>query len=86
MQLAKKYASVVVCRATPKQKAWVVSFVRKKTKQITLAIGDGANDLRSIGEFKFLWRLLFLHGRWNYLRIAEMILYFFYKNAILTLP
>eukprot|EP00828_Plagiopyla_frontata_P002828 TRINITY_DN1061_c0_g2_i1.p1 TRINITY_DN1061_c0_g2~~TRINITY_DN1061_c0_g2_i1.p1 ORF type:complete len:700 (+),score=100.13 TRINITY_DN1061_c0_g2_i1:454-2553(+) len=111
MQLAKKYASVVVCRATPKQKAWVVSFVRKKTKQITLAIGDGANDVNmiqeanigigiygnegmravqasdyAIGEFKFLWRLLFLHGRWNYLRIAEMILYFFYKNAILTLP
>ena len=33
-----------------------------------------------------LWRLLFVHGRWNYIRISEMILYFFYKNMLFTLP
>lgn len=33
-----------------------------------------------------LWRLLFIHGRWNYIRISEMILYFFYKNMLFTIP
>lgn len=33
-----------------------------------------------------LWRLLLVHGRWNYIRISEMILYFFYKNMIFTIP
>ena len=27
-----------------------------------------------------------VHGRWNYVRISEMILYFFYKNIIFTMP
>lgn len=27
-----------------------------------------------------------MHGRWNYIRIAEMILYFFYKNMLFTIP
>lgn len=39
----------------------------------------------AIPEFKCLWRLLFIHGRWNYLRIAELIKYFFYKNLVFTL-
>jgi hypothetical protein len=33
-----------------------------------------------------LWRLLLVHGRWNYIRISEMILYFFYKNMAFTIP
>ena len=33
-----------------------------------------------------LWRLLLVHGRWNYIRISEMILYFFYKNMLFTIP
>jgi len=33
-----------------------------------------------------LWRLLLVHGRWNYIRISEMILYFFYKNMLFTVP
>lgn len=40
----------------------------------------------AIGEFKFLWRLLLHHGRLNYLRNSETILYFFYKNLVLTAP
>ena len=39
----------------------------------------------SIGEFKFLRKLLFYHGRHNYIRIADMILYFFYKNFVFTI-
>ena len=34
----------------------------------------------AIGEFRILRRLLLFHGRTNYFRIAEMVLYFFYKN------
>jgi P-type E1-E2 ATPase len=40
----------------------------------------------AIGEFKFLWNLILVHGRLNYLRVAELILYFFYKNIVFTLP
>jgi magnesium-transporting ATPase (P-type) len=39
----------------------------------------------AIGEFKFLRRLLLFHGRTNYVRISEMVLYFFYKNFVFTL-
>ena len=40
----------------------------------------------ALPEFRMLWRLLLVHGRWNYMRIAEMILYFFYKNMLFTIP
>ena len=36
----------------------------------------------SIAQFKFLERLLLVHGRWNYLRITKMVAYFFYKNIL----
>jgi len=38
----------------------------------------------AIGEFRFLHSLLFFHGRTNYMRNAECILYFFYKNFVFT--
>ncbi|CAL1399731.1 unnamed protein product [Linum trigynum] len=34
----------------------------------------------SISQFRFLERLLVVHGHWCYKRIAQMICYFFYKN------
>ncbi|KAJ8645003.1 hypothetical protein MRB53_006751 [Persea americana] len=34
----------------------------------------------SIAQFRFLERLLVVHGHWCYKRIAQMICYFFYKN------
>ena len=40
----------------------------------------------AVGEFQCLWKLLLVHGRWCYIRIADMILYFFYKNMVMTLP
>ena len=40
----------------------------------------------AIGEFRFLWDLLINHGRMNYIRQSEMILYFFYKNMVFTIP
>ena len=110
-EISKNCESVVCCRVNPKQKADVVRLIKTGLQKITLAIGDGANDVNMIQaahigvglygqegmravqaadfalpEFKALWRLLFVHGRWCYLRIAEMILYFFYKNMTFTLP
>ena len=36
----------------------------------------------AIGQFRFLNRLLFVHGHWSTLRVSDMILNFFYKNII----
>jgi len=92
------------------QKAKVVNLVKKGLKVMTLAIGDGANDVSmiqeanvgigisgeegrqavmasdyAIAQFKYLGKLLLVHGRWSYLRTSEMILTFFYKNIMWTL-
>jgi magnesium-transporting ATPase (P-type) len=29
---------------------------------------------------------MFVHGRWNYIRISEMILYFTFKSLLFTVP
>ncbi|GMI64693.1 Aminophospholipid ATPase 4 [Hibiscus trionum] len=34
----------------------------------------------SVSQFRFLERLLVVHGHWCYKRIAQMVCYFFYKN------
>ncbi|KAK0176171.1 hypothetical protein PV328_000332 [Microctonus aethiopoides] len=99
---------VICCRVSPMQKAEVVDLVTSNTKAVTLAIGDGANDVAmiqkahigvgisgveglqaacasdySIAQFRFLKRLLFVHGSWNYSRMCKLILYSFYKNICL---
>jgi len=38
----------------------------------------------SISQFMYLQRLLLIHGRWGYRRVAKMICYYFYKNIILV--
>lgn len=40
----------------------------------------------ALGEFRYLWELLLVHGRFNYMRQSEMVLYFFYKNLVFTIP
>ena len=42
--------SVICCRVSPKQKADVVSLAKRQKTYITLAIGDGANDVSMILE------------------------------------
>ena len=37
----------------------------------------------SIAQFRFLVRLLLVHGIWNHKRLALVILYSFYKNIAL---
>ncbi|XP_023804483.1 probable phospholipid-transporting ATPase VA [Cyanistes caeruleus] len=48
LALAKRCRSVLCCRSTPLQKSMVVKLVRDKLKAMTLAIGDGANDVSMI--------------------------------------
>ena len=42
------FLAVICCRVTPIQKAQVVELVKKYKKAVTLAIGDGANDVSMI--------------------------------------
>ncbi|MCD7472612.1 putative phospholipid-transporting ATPase 9 [Datura stramonium] len=107
LDLAIRCASVICCRSSPKQKALVTRLVKNGTGKITLAVGDGANDVGmlqeadvgvgisgvegmqavmssdvAIAQFRFLERLLLVHGHWCYRRISTMICYFFYKNIV----
>ncbi|KAJ3516647.1 hypothetical protein NLJ89_g988 [Agrocybe chaxingu] len=88
-------------------KALVVKLVKDGLATMTLAIGDGANDVSmiqaadvgvgisgeeglqavnssdyAIAQFRFLKRLLLVHGHWSYARNGTMILNFFYKNIV----
>ena len=36
----------------------------------------------SITQFRFIRKLVLVHGHWGYMRIAEMILNFFFKNVL----
>jgi phospholipid-translocating ATPase len=39
----------------------------------------------AFAQFRFLEKLLLVHGRWSYIRVAEMISCFFYKNIVWTI-
>eukprot|EP01103_Thecamoeba_quadrilineata_P000633 TRINITY_DN10544_c0_g1_i1.p1 TRINITY_DN10544_c0_g1~~TRINITY_DN10544_c0_g1_i1.p1 ORF type:complete len:1100 (-),score=167.10 TRINITY_DN10544_c0_g1_i1:151-3450(-) len=39
----------------------------------------------AIAQFRFLERLILVHGRWAYKRLAKLILYSFYKNMAFSL-
>jgi phospholipid-translocating ATPase len=93
--LCRRCRSVLCCRVSPSQKAAVVNMVKTGLDCLTLAIGDGANDVAmiqeahvgvgiagvegraavmssdyAIGQFRFLTRLVLVHGRWSYRRLA----------------
>jgi phospholipid-translocating ATPase len=103
--------SVICCRASPSQKAKLVKGIRNRVeKSITLAIGDGANDIAmiqtahvgvgitgkeglqaartsdyAIAQFRFLTKLLLVHGRWNYIRTCKYIAGTFWKELLFYL-
>ncbi|THC96486.1 hypothetical protein EYZ11_004030 [Aspergillus tanneri] len=109
--LAIMVDSVICCRASPKQKAFLVKSIRQQVKDsVTLAIGDGANDIAmiqeahvgigitgkeglqaarisdySIAQFRFLLKLLLVHGRWNYIRACKYTLGTFWKEMLFYL-
>ncbi|KAI8981510.1 hypothetical protein BDB01DRAFT_794396 [Pilobolus umbonatus] len=109
-ELATRCKAVICCRVSPLQKALIVKLVKKYTKSILLAIGDGANDVSmiqaahvgvgisgveglqaarsadfSISQFRFLSKLILVHGAWAYQRLSKMIFFYFYKNIALYL-
>uniref|UniRef100_A0AAR2LX35 Phospholipid-transporting ATPase n=1 Tax=Pygocentrus nattereri TaxID=42514 RepID=A0AAR2LX35_PYGNA len=112
MEVCKNCSAVLCCRMAPLQKAKVVRLLKTSPeKPITLAIGDGANDVSMIQEahvgigimgkegrqavrnsdyaiarFKFLAKLLLVHGHFYYVRIATLVQYFFYKNVCFITP
>ncbi|KAI3669168.1 hypothetical protein L6452_40394 [Arctium lappa] len=47
-ELASKCAVVLCCRVAPLQKAGIVALIKNRTDDMTLAIGDGANDVSMI--------------------------------------
>ncbi|CAH2292326.1 phospholipid-transporting ATPase IK [Pelobates cultripes] len=57
-----------------------------KTADIGVGISglEGTQAVQSsdyaLAQFCYLQRLLFVHGRWSYLRIAKFLRYFFYKT------
>lgn len=61
-----------------------------KTADIGVGIRgvEGASAAASadyaISQFRFLTRLLFVHGHWNYRRISALVNYVFYKTSILV--
>lgn len=48
LSLAKQCSAVLCCRATPLQKALIVRNAKDSLKVLTLAVGDGANDVSMI--------------------------------------
>ncbi|XP_050444452.1 phospholipid-transporting ATPase IA-like isoform X2 [Adelges cooleyi] len=48
LELCISFKTLICCRLTPLQKAEVVELVTKHTNDVTLAIGDGANDVPMI--------------------------------------
>jgi len=104
-----KATAVVCCRVSPAQKADITKLMKLHSGSITLAIGDGANDVGmiteahigvgiygveggqavnnsdfAIAQFRDLARLLLVHGRWTYKRLAQVVCYFFYKNMVVS--
>ncbi|KAI1751543.1 phospholipid-translocating P-type ATPase [Xylaria castorea] len=108
-ELAVRVDSVICCRSSPNQKANLVKGIRETNPScVTLAIGDGANDIAmiqashvgigisgreglqaarvadyGIAQFRFLQRLLLVHGHWLYLRTSKYILCTFWKEWVL---
>ncbi|XP_078133844.1 phospholipid-transporting ATPase VD isoform X3 [Sander vitreus] len=107
LELSQGCKAVICCRSTPLQKSQVVRLVRDQLGVMTLAVGDGANDVSmiqvadvgigisgqegmqavmssdfAISRFKHLSKLLLVHGHLCYSRLANMILYFIYKNVM----
>ncbi|KAK5803040.1 hypothetical protein PVK06_030680 [Gossypium arboreum] len=39
----------------------------------------------AMGQFRFLKRLLLVHGHWNYQHLGYVVLYNFHRNAVFVL-
>ncbi|KAH6697629.1 phospholipid-transporting ATPase [Plectosphaerella plurivora] len=65
-----------------------VAMIQEADVGVGIAGVEGRQAVMSsdyaIAQFRFLQRLVLVHGRWSYRRLAETIPNFFYKNVIWT--
>ncbi|KAK3335700.1 hypothetical protein B0T19DRAFT_15834 [Cercophora scortea] len=65
-----------------------VAMIQEADVGVGIAGEEGRQAVMSsdyaIGQFRFLQRLVLVHGRWSYRRLAETISNFFYKNMVWT--
>ncbi len=65
-----------------------VAMIQEAHVGVGIAGEEGRQAVMSadyaIGQFRFLTRLVLVHGRWSYRRLAETIANFFYKVRLLT--
>ncbi|KAF4695891.1 hypothetical protein FOZ60_003058 [Perkinsus olseni] len=99
--LLMKASGVVVCRATKEQKSQVVSLVMDRVGSegsLCLAIGDGANDVPMLNKAHVGIAIFGKEGMaavqnadfaiaqfWHLTRML-LVLYFFFKNMVVTVP
>ncbi|KAL8784094.1 MAG: hypothetical protein Q9213_004153 [Squamulea squamosa] len=65
-----------------------VAMIQEADVGVGIAGEEGRQAVMSsdyaIGQFRHLQRLILVHGRWSYRRLAETIANFFYKNIVWT--
>jgi phospholipid-translocating ATPase len=65
-----------------------VAMIQEADVGVGIAGEEGRQAVMSsdyaIGQFRFLQRLVLVHGRWSYRRLGEAIANFFYKNMVWT--
>lgn len=65
-----------------------VAMIQEADVGVGIAGEEGRQAVMSadyaIGQFRFLQRLVLVHGRWSYRRLGETIANFFYKNIMWT--
>ncbi|KAK4548116.1 hypothetical protein LTR36_009985 [Oleoguttula mirabilis] len=65
-----------------------VAMIQEADVGVGIAGEEGRQAVMSsdyaIGQFRFLTRLMLVHGRWSYRRMSETIANFFYKNIVWT--
>ena len=65
-----------------------VAMIQEADVGVGIAGVEGRQAVMSadyaVGQFRFLQRLVLVHGRWSYRRLAESISNFFYKNMVWT--
>jgi len=65
-----------------------VAMIQEADVGVGIAGEEGRQAVMSsdyaIGQFRYLQRLVLVHGRWSYRRLGEMMANFFYKNIIWT--
>jgi phospholipid-translocating ATPase len=65
-----------------------VAMIQEADVGVGIAGEEGRQAVMSadyaIGQFRFLQRLVLVHGRWSYRRLGETIANFFYKNIVWT--